>query len=71
MANQGKVEIQIEKIIYPKVRFRAGDANFIFTEVLKGPAKIGWNERKQLMFRQGDGSVRPLRDVAQERPLAA
>ena len=71
MATQGKVEIQIEKIIYPKVRFRAGDANFIFTEVLKGPAKIGWNERKQLMFRQGDGSVRPLRDVAQERPLAA
>ena len=71
MASQGKVEIQVEKMIYPKVRFRAGDANFIFTEVLKGPAKIGWNERKQLMFRQGDGSVRPLRDVAQERPLAA
>ncbi|MEE9131630.1 MAG: FapA family protein, partial [Phycisphaerales bacterium] len=71
MATQGKVEIQIEKIIYPKVRFQAGDANFTFTEALKGPAKIGWNERKQLVFRQGDGRVRLLRDVAQERPLAA
>ncbi len=71
MATQGKVEILIEKIIYPKVRFHAGDANFTFTEPLKGPATIGWNERKQLVFRQGDGRVRLLRDVAQERPLAA
>ena len=71
MVTQGKVEIQIEKIIYPKVRFRAGDTNFSFTEALKGPAKIGWNGRKQLVFRQGDGRVRLLSDVAQERPLAA
>ena len=72
MATQGKVEIQIEKIIYPKVRFQAGEANFTFTEALKGPAKIGWNKRKQLVFRQGDGGrVRLLSDVAQERRLAA
>ncbi|MCZ6445201.1 MAG: FapA family protein [Planctomycetota bacterium] len=71
MATQGKVEIQIEKIIYPKVRFEAGAANFTFTEALKGPATIGWNERKQLVFRQGDGRIRPLSDVAKKRPLAA
>ncbi len=71
MATQGKVELQIEKIIYPKVRFQARDANFMFTQALKGPAKIGWNERKQLVFRQGDGRIRLLSDVARERPLAA
>ena len=71
MTTQGKVEIHIEKIVHPKVRFQAGDANFTFIEALKGPAKIGWNERKQLVFRQGDGRIRLLRDVAQERPLAA
>ena len=71
MATQGKVEIQIEKIIYPKVRFQASDAKFTFTQTLKGPAKIGWNGRKQLVFRQGDGRVRLLSEVAQERPLAA
>ncbi len=71
VATQRKVEIQIEKIIYPKVRFQAGDANITFTQTLKGPAKIGWNQRKQLVFRQGDGRIRLLSEVAQERPLAA
>ncbi len=71
MATQGKIEILIETIIYPKVRFQAGDAIFTFTEVLKGPAKIGWNERRQLVFRQGDGRLRLLSEVAQERRLAA
>ncbi len=71
MATQGKVEIQIEKIIYPKVRFQAGDAKFTFTQALKGPAKIGWNEHRQLVFRQGDGRIRLLSEVAPERPLAA
>ena len=71
IVTQCKVEVGIEKIIYPKVRFQAGGANFIFTQTLKGPAKIGWNERKQLVFRQGDGRVRLLSEAAQERPLAA
>ena len=71
MATQGKVEIQIEKIIYPKVRFQAGDARITFAQALKGPAKIGWNEHRQLVFRQGDGRIRLLSEVATERPLAA
>ncbi len=71
MVTQRKVEVQIEKIIYPKVRFQAGDAKFTFTQVLKGPVKIGWNEKKQLVFRQGDSRIRLLNEVAQERAIAA
>ncbi len=71
MATQRKVELQIEKIIYPKVRFQAGDTKFTFTQVLKGPVKIGWNEHKQLVFRQGDSRIRLLNEVAQERQIAA
>ena len=71
METQRKVELQIEKIIYPKVRFQAGDTKFTFTQVLKGPLKIGWNERKQLVFRQGDSRIRLLSEVAQERQIAA
>ena len=71
MVTQRKVELQIEKIIYPKVRFQAGDTRFTFTQVIKGPVKIGWNEHKQLVFRQGDSRIRLLNEVAQERPIAA
>ena len=71
MTTQRKVELQIEKVIYPKVRFQAGDVKFTFTQVIKGPVKIGWNKHRQLVFRQGDSRIRLLNEVAQERPVAA
>lgn len=71
LAQKSKVEVRVEKCIFPKVRLHSGECDFLFTQILKGPVKIGWNERKQLVYRQGDGRVQRLNQIARERPLAA
>lgn len=71
IAQKSKVEVLVEKCIYPKVRLYAGGYDFLFTKILKGPVKIGWNERKLLVYRQGDGRIYRLNEVARERPIAA
>ena len=48
---------------YPGVCMKIGGVEVRFGVALKGPIKIGRNERQGLYLREGDGPIRPLNTV--------
>lgn len=64
-ANRGGAgDITISKVIYPQVRLRIAGQELLFERMLKGPVKIGVDEARHPNFRQGNGSIRSLTEVA-------
>lgn len=71
LATARQLDLQVGKVVNYKVILKINDHTVVFEEPLKGPVKIFWNERRKILFRQGDGPVRPIGEVAREYRNAA
>jgi uncharacterized protein (DUF342 family) len=65
------VNLLVNKVIRAKVQVRIADREFLFEDDVKGPVKIEWDARRQIIFRRGDGEAGPIFDYAREINLAA
>ncbi len=64
-------EIQVSKVIHPQVHLRLGGVDVVFEKDLKGPLRIVVDESGRPVFRQGQGSTRPLSEAAHIAKRAA
>lgn len=65
------VKIEVEKAIHAGTTILVGNREVKFTNTLKGPLSIGWDENRSLQFRVAGGRVQELREVATVRECAA
>lgn len=65
------VSLQVNKVIRAKVQLRIADREFLFEDDVKGPVKIEWDTRRQIICRRGDGDAGPIFDYAREVNIAA
>jgi uncharacterized protein (DUF342 family) len=71
MKARGTVDVTVVQIIHPRVRLRLRDMTVVFDRVLKGPVRIGWDEKHRLRYRQGDAPPQSITDVTRLEQLAA
>ena len=64
MSRTRTLHIEISKQIYAGVILQVGGEEFVFTQDVKGPVRIGWNENRKVQCRQGTGEIRPIGDFA-------
>ncbi|MCH8344351.1 MAG: DUF342 domain-containing protein [Planctomycetes bacterium] len=70
-SGSGAVDIRVSKVIHSRVCLRMNNHEVTFDAPLKGPVTIGSDEQDQPQFRQGDGPIQPLTEVAKIRNRAA
>ncbi len=66
-----QVDVFVNKMVHPKSVLKVGGREIMFERELRGPVKIGWNENREIQYRQGDGPTRSIRLVAREMDQAA
>lgn len=71
LAKGGDSEILVSKMILPQVQIRIAGKDVLFEKELKGPVRIGVDEAGRPTFRQGNGAIRPLSEVASVLKRAA
>lgn len=59
-----RLDIQINKAVYPNVSLRIGEYVVQFKELVKGPLAICWDIQKNLICRIGSSDARPLNTIA-------
>ncbi|MDY7107248.1 MAG: FapA family protein [Planctomycetota bacterium] len=65
------VQLLVNKAIWSKSRLRIAGREFAFDGDVKGPLRIEWGGRRQIICRRGDGAETPLFDLARETGIAA
>jgi uncharacterized protein (DUF342 family) len=71
MKARGTVDVTVMQVIQPRVRLSVRDMTVVFDRELRGPVRIGWDERQRVVFRQGDTPPRPISDVTHLEQIAA
>lgn len=66
-----RIDLLVGDIVHPKVCFRIGDEDYIVTQPLKGPMRIGWDNKRRLVYREDQGHAWPLKKVTRPVPRAA
>lgn len=64
VASRKKLQVEVTKLIHPKVRIVVGEHFAEFTSEVKGPVHIMWNESHELVCQFANGTVKPLSDFA-------
>lgn len=70
-SGSGAVDVRVSKVIHSRVCLRMNNHEVTFDAPLKGPVTIGSDEQDQPQFRQGDGPIQALTEVAKIRNRAA
>jgi len=65
------LSLQVSKVIRAKVHLRVADREFLFEEDMRGPLRVEWDGRRQIVCRRGDGQAGPIFDFAREVNIAA
>jgi hypothetical protein len=68
---QRAVQLLVNKVVWSKSRLRIAGREFIFEDDAKGPLRIDWDGRRQIVCQRGDGPGEPLHELARERGIAA
>lgn len=58
------VDVRITRKLFHGVRFRMGDLVYRITDEVKGPLRIELTRRNELRYRIGDGTPKPLNEIA-------
>ena len=58
------VDVRIERKLFPGVRFRVGDVVYRISDEIKGPMRIELTNHNELRYRIGDGSPKPMSEIA-------
>lgn len=58
------VDVRIERKLFHGVRFRMGDVVYRITDEFKGPMRIELANHNELRYRIGDGSPKPMSEIA-------
>jgi uncharacterized protein (DUF342 family) len=64
------VDVFVTRSIHPKVTLEVDGNEITFIKELRGPVRIGWNENRELVVRQGDGPPTTLAQYATVRKAA-
>lgn len=62
-----KVQVTITRMVYMRACVETDTQTVTFSEDVKGPLTLGWDESGAVTYRIGDGPVRPINEVAQVR----
>jgi hypothetical protein len=65
-----KIDVQVDRLVYPNVVLVCGEHRYRITNEIKGPVRITANKRGQLEIQQGDGPATLLSEEAELKAAA-